>query len=208
MLAVFEEIKKGNIKLDTNILVKKEDILCDTKIFKNKEQYYSLEELVNWMITYSDNTATNVIIKNFGMDKINNYIKDVLKLKSTYLNRYMLDYKAIEEGLNNYTSQEDMLNTFEKLFHKEILTCNLCNKAIEILYNQHIQNQIVKYINPNVKYAHKTGTLDYLNHDVGVMDINDKFFYIGISVYNSESKDGNKELVANLGKVIYDNLKK
>lgn len=208
MLAVFEEIKKGNVKLDTNILVKKEDILYDTNIFKNKDQYYSLEELISWMITYSNNTATNVIIKTFGINKINEYIKNILKLKSTHLERYMLDYKAIENGLNNFTSQEDMLNIFEKLFHKEILTEELCIKAIEILYDQHIKDQIMKYIDKEVKYAHKTGSLDFLNHDVGVMNINGKLFYIGVSVLRSKYKEGNKELVANLGKLIYEYLNK
>lgn len=208
MLAVFEEIKKGNVKLDTNILVKKEDILYDTKLFKNKDQYYSIKQLINWMITYSDNTATNVIIKTFGMHKINEYTKKALKLKSTHLERYMLDYEAIANGLNNFTSQEDMLNIFEKLFHKEILTEKLCAKAIKILYDQHVQDQVTKYLDKKVQYAHKTGSLEFLNHDVGVMNINGKPFYIGISVVNSKYKEGNKELVANLGQLIYRYLNK
>ena len=84
---------------------------------------------------------------------------------------------------------------------------NLCDKTIEILYNQRRQNQVLRYIYQPVKYAHKTGSLDYLNHDVGVMNINNKYFYIGISVYNSKNKNGNKKLIGNLGKCIYEYLK-
>ena len=66
MLAVFDEIKNKNVNLDDMILVANDDILYDTKIFENGEGYYSIEELINWMIINSDNTATNVLLKHFA----------------------------------------------------------------------------------------------------------------------------------------------
>lgn len=140
------------------------------------------------MIIKSDNTATDVLLKHSGIENINHYIANVLKVKSTYLQRYMLDEKAIENGLNNYMSQKDMLNIFILLFKKEILNEELCNIAIDILYNQRCQNQIMRYIYEPIKFAHKTSALDYLNHDVGVMNINNKMVYNGSSIYNSNNK--------------------
>lgn len=160
------------------------------------------------MIIESDNTATNVLLKHFGIENINNYIVKVLRVKSTFLQRYMLDEKAIQNGLNNYMSQKDMLDIFTLLFNKKILNDELCDNAINILYNQRCQDQIMRYIFEPVKFAHKTGTLDYLNHDVGVMNIKDKLFYIGISVWNSSDKNGNKQLIGNIGKKVYFYLTK
>ncbi len=207
MLAILEEVNNKNLNLDDTILVADMDILNDTEVFENNQKYYSIYELINWMIINSDNTATNVLIKQVGMEKINNYITNTLKVKSTYLQRYMLDEEAIKKGLNNYTSQKDMLNIFTMLFNKEILNEELCNIAIEILYNQRCKNQVLRYIYDPIKYAHKTGSLDYLNHDVGVLCINDKLFYIGISVYNCKNKNGNRKLVGNIGKKAYDYIK-
>ena len=206
MLAIFNEVKNGKANLNDMIFVTKNDILYDTEIFENGEKKYSINELINWMIIESDNTATNVLLKHFGMENVNNYIANVLKVKSTYLQRYMLDKKAIESGLNNYTSQKDMLDIFTLLFNKEILNEELCDIAINILYNQRCQDQIMRYIFEPIKFAHKTGALDYLNHDVGVMNINNKMFYIGVSVYNSNNKKGNRKLIGNIGKTIYDYL--
>lgn len=206
MLAVLEEVNNKKISLNDKILVENEDILEDTEVFENRENYYTLEELINWMIIESDNTATNVIIKKFGMQNVNNYFTNVLKLQHTNLQRYMLDENAIKNGFNNYTSQEDMLIVFEKLFNKQILNEELCNKAIEILYNQRCQNLVMRHIYQPVKYAHKTGILDYINHDVGVMNINNKLYYIGISIYNAKDIEGNKALIGNLGRIIYDYL--
>ena len=39
------------------------------------------------------------------------------------------------------------------------------------------------------------------------MKINDKYFYIGFSIYKSKNKKGNKKLVGFLGKYIYEYLK-
>ena len=206
MLAIFNEVKNGKANLNDMIFVTQNDILYDTEIFENGEKKYSINELINWMIIESDNTATNVLLKHFGMENVNNYIANVLKVKSTYLQRYMLDKKAIESGLNNYTSQKDMLDIFTLLYNKEILNEELCVIAINILYNQRCQDQIMRYIFEPIKFAHKTGALDYLNHDVGVMNINNKMFYIGVSVYNSNNKKGNRKLIGNIGKKIYDYL--
>ena len=206
MLAVLEEVNNKKISLNDKILVENEDILEDTEVFENGENHYTLEELINWMIIESDNTATNVIIKKFGMQNVNNYFTNVLKLQHTNLQRYMLDENAIKNGFNNYTSQEDMLIVFEKLFNKQVLNEELCNKAIEILYNQRCQNLVMRHIYQPVKYAHKTGILDYINHDVGVMNINNKLYYIGISIYNAKNIEGNKALIGNLGRIIFDYL--
>ena len=98
------------------------------------------------MIIESDDTATIVLLKYFGIENINNYIINALNVKNTYVQRYMLDEKAIKNGLNNYMSQKDMLNIFTLLFSKKILNNELCEKAINILYNQRCQNQIMRYI--------------------------------------------------------------
>lgn len=206
MLAILDDVKNKNINLNNTILVTKDDIFNDTEIFENGEEYYSINELINWMIIESDNTATNVLLKHFGINNINNYISNVLNVKSTYVQRFMLDKNAIENGLNNYMSQKDMLDIFTLLFNKEILNVELCDIAINILYNQRCQDQIMRYIFEPIKFAHKTGSLDSLNHDVGVMNINNKMFYIGISIYNSTNKKGNKKLIGNIGKKIYNYL--
>ncbi len=207
MLSILEKIKQNKIMLTDRIFVKNIDILEDTEVFEQGEGYYTIEELINWMIIKSDNTATNVLINKVEFDYINQYIKKELKLEKTELNRLMLDNVARKNGKENYMSQKDMLKTFEMLYRKEILNNNLCNLAINILKKQRSQNQIMRYIYDNVDFAHKTGVLDYINHDVGVMHIKNRIYYIGISVYNCKEKRGDKQVVGKIGKLFYDNLR-
>lgn len=206
MLAILEQVRQNKIKLNDKLLVKNTDILEDTEVFEQGEGYYTIEELLNWMIIKSDNTSTNVLINKFNFKYINDYIKQELKLERTEVNRLMLDITARKNGKENYMSQNDMLKTFEALWNKEILNENLCGFAITILKKQRSQNQIMRYIYDNVDFAHKTGVLDFLNHDVGVMNINNQIIYIGVSVYNCNKKEGNKQIVGEIGKLVYNTI--
>lgn len=203
MLAVLEEVRKGNVKLDDMIYVDEHVLLDDSKVFEDGPRLASLYELLVWMIILSDNTSTNVIINYFGMDRINRYIQNVLELKSTSVQRIMLDFKAIEEGKNNYISMNDMLVMYQKLMNHEILNDELCEVALEILCRQRWQDDIMRYIYEPVTFAHKTGSLDYRNLDVGVMMVNNEKYFIGISV-KSVNIDGNQQLIGKLGRMIYD----
>lgn len=212
MLAVLEEVKKETMNLSDEILVQEDEFLKDvelseqSEVFENGDQWCTLEELITWMIIQSDNVATNVLIQKFGMNLINQYIKDQLKCNNTKLQRKMVDKDAVKKGLDNYITQADMDCMFEKLFKKEILNEELCEKAINILYHQRINNQISRYVYKPYKFAHKTGSLEYLNSDVGVINIKDKLYYIGISIYDLSNKKPNRKLAGKIGKEIISYL--
>lgn len=206
LLAILNEIKNQHCSLNDKIQVSSEDICKDSDVFEWKAKAYSLYELLTWMIINSDNTATNVLIRHFTKETINQYIQEELKMTSTSLQRKMLDYEAIQQGYNNYTSQKDQCKMFLKLMNHEILNDELCQIAFDILLSQRCQNQIMRYLYEPVLYAHKTGELDYLHHDCGVMKVNEQWYYVGVSI-KSENIEGNYPLMGQLGRVIYETLK-
>lgn len=82
------------------------------------------------------------------------------------------------------------------------MTNEFCDLALSILYKQKVNNQINKYIK-NIKFAHKTGSLEYLNSDVGIFELNKQIYFIGISVYDTPEKNGDRENVGRLSEIIY-----
>ncbi|WP_255222755.1 serine hydrolase, partial [Shouchella clausii] len=60
------------------------------------------------MIIVSDNTATNLIIELLGIEKINQLFKD-LGFNNTSLNRKMMDFEALKNGIDNTTTARDMV---------------------------------------------------------------------------------------------------
>lgn len=95
---------------------------------------------------------------------------------------------------------------FDLIVNKKILTSELCDLALYYLYNQKVNNQIPRYLK-DVKFAHKTGGLDYLNSDVGIFELNEQTYFIGISVYNTPTKEGDIQIVGKLSEIIYKYLK-
>lgn len=79
--------------------------------------------------------------------------------------------------------------------------------ALYYLYNQKVNNQIPRYIE-GVKFAHKTGALDYLNSYVGIFEVNERIYFIGISVYNTPKKEEDRKIVGKLSKIIYNYINK
>jgi len=206
LLYALKEVKEGKITLDTVLNVDEEEWLERTKLFESGATKCSLEELLNWMIINSDNTATNVLIEHFGIYNIDTYIKRDLALNTTTLQRKMLDFDAISNGRNNYISQYDVYNTFEKLFNRKILNPILCDKAIEILRNQRAKEYITRYVYKDVLFANKPGSLEGLINDAGVMCINGELYYIGIFIHDYDIKENALKLMGDLGRIIYGYL--
>ena len=96
-----------------------------------------------------------------------------------------------------------MNKCFENLINEDILNNELCNFAINTLYDQKINNQIPRYIS-NIKFTHKTGGLDYLNSDVGIFEKNGEMYFIGISIYDTPEKTGDRKSTSILAKIMYD----
>ncbi len=208
MLAALDRVQKGTLKIDQMLPVLPEEILDDTEVFDHGEPEYPLEELLTWMIINSDNTATNVLIEFLGMDEVNAYC-GTLGLKSTVLERKMLDWGAIRAGRNNYTSADDQLAIFSKLYHESILTPELCAIALRILKQQRDFNSAFRYIaDTNLTAAHKTGGLDYLNHDAGIFYLPDRDYYFGCFVTDAMGKTEenpiSKKLIGRLSKAVYE----
>jgi len=208
MLTALSRVQTGTLKMNQMLPVYAPEVLADTEVFDHGEPEYTLEELITWMIINSDNTATNVLIEFLGTDAVNAYC-GTLGLKSTVLERKMLDWDAIRAGRNNYISASDLLVVFSKLYHQSILTPELCGLALRILKQQRDFSSAFRYIcDSDLTAAHKTGGLNYLNHDAGIFYLPGSAYYFGCFVTDamedSEENPIAKKLIGRLSKAVYE----
>lgn len=93
----------------------------------------SLEDYAIYMILHSDNTATNVLIDELGMDAINT-LSASLGAPSTRLQRKMIQPEESARGNENLSTPRDAAAIMER-----IATCDLpmseasCRRVLEIL---------------------------------------------------------------------------
>lgn len=206
MLTVLDAVQKGELTLDHQIHIPDEFILDDSTVFEYGAQSMSVDALIKWMIILSDNTATNALIRLMGMERINDYCLSI-GLKNSRVERVMLDFAAVERGLNNYTSAQDQCDMFLKLYHQSILTPQLCEYALSVLLGQRWKDDLMRYIPDDVKVAHKTGSLDNLDHDSALFYLNGIRFYLGVFVWDAPDNRHAQQLIGRIGKRVYDEFK-
>lgn len=205
-----DKIEHNELRFTDVIRIKDELILKDdTESFPINERTFSagitIKELLKWMIIVSCNTSTNILIDLLGIDKINNYAKQ-LRLSNTSLNRMMCDRNAQLEGIENYATMTDIYRLYHMLWTNEILTPSLCAFAKTTLYNQRRNHKLLRYISYPVLFAHKTGGLPYVNHDAGILHVEDKDYFIGVLIQETETEDGDLILMGMIGETIISYL--
>lgn len=201
MLCALKAVQEGWYALSDALLV--EDILDDSIAFESGPREATLEELITWMIIRSDNTSTNRLIDLLGMEAINDSIA-VLGLTATSLQRKMLDFAAIEQGRNNYTSAADMLLCYKALYECGILDERLCALALSILRRQMDSRTGRRYIWEDVPMARKSGGLDYLSHDTGLILLENRPVYVGVFVQNAPDIGGDSKFIGRVFRNVYD----
>jgi beta-lactamase class A len=143
----------------------------------SEEIPFTLLDHAKMMIVLSDNAATNQLIATLGIDEINATCQK-LGLKDTILGRKMMDFEAKLQGKDNFTSCQDMLTIFE-LLHRNP---QQYDTAIQILKEQMLNDLLPTYTDrESYAFAHKTGELPGIRHDVGIMYLDAPIFVAFLS---------------------------
>lgn len=167
MLCVLEDVEAGKLSLDTKIHVEDTQCVGDEAPVVKAGYDVPLSVLLEYMITESNNSATNCLIDFLGMDKVNAFSAKI-GLTDTLLRRHMLDYESARQGRENRTSAKDMKALYEMLYKTRILTPFMCETALPILLRQK-DKELLMDSNPAQKAAHKTGGLSDIAHDAGIL---------------------------------------
>lgn len=167
MLHALEEVEAGRLSLDMNIPVEPRHCVGDEAPVIQNGSDVPLRVLLEYMITQSNNTATNVLIDLLGMESVNSFSMRA-GLTDTVLRRHMLDYEAARQGRENHTSAADMLRLYTLLHRGEVFTPFMCETALPILLRQQ-DKELLMFADPQKKAAHKTGGLSDIAHDAGIL---------------------------------------
>lgn len=165
----------------------------------------TVRELITLMIVLSDNTATNMLIDLVGMDAINKTMVD-LGLKSTVLRRQMMDFDAARAGKENDTCASDVALLFGIIESRQNLPREYGTLMLDILKRQQVRDKLPFYLPEETVLANKTGTLAGVEHDGGILFLPKGSYIISILTADLEVNYQGLQLVASIGKVLYDHF--
>ena len=169
LAAVMEKASQGDIDINETITLRSSDKVGGAGILGGYPTgtELSLREVMKLMITHSDNTATNMVIDRIGMDAINAYIRRN-GYADTILQRKMMDYDAIDAGLENYSSAKDLGDIFLKIYHHKCVNQKYDEIMIDFLKGQ-TDDECFETALPDKIVADKTGALIGMFADGGII---------------------------------------
>lgn len=203
LIAVFDFIERKHLSLNSKIKIDKENKVEFSVVTEQDLEDSTLYELLVWMIITSDNSATNVLIDLIGMDELNAYFNKI-GLTNTKLQRKMMDFDRLQQGLDNETNARDMSNLFTQIYEQNLLSEQNSRLVIDILSRQRVHEGLKRYIADDVQIAHKTGSLDTVCHDAGIVYHNSGDYIIGIFTTLSKDVENGKKLIGQISKIAYD----
>ncbi len=221
---IYAQASEGKLKLDEELVMRQADIVSGSGVLRELSAgtKLKLKDIGNLMIVVSDNTATNMLIERIGGDAVNARM-DKLKLPRTRLMRKIRgdgkQLKAAEGwsqaglleenkkyGIGSSTSLEmiqllEMLESGKLAGSKEIL---------EILKRQQYSDGIGRKLD-GLTIANKTGSLDHLRSDVGIVYTKSGPIAMAITVEDIPGIDYGEDnigllMIADLAKLIVDGL--
>ena len=170
LLYLMEKVEEGELALNETYELRKSDKVGGSGELQFKPDGYLItyEHLASEMIRVSDNTATNILIRKVGLKSFQEWLH-FNGYKTTQLNRYMMDFDAIAKGQQNYTSSEEMNRLLLSLLNEKSLSKASTLQVIEWMENCEDKSALPFLLPEGVAIAHKTGSLEYVRGDAGIV---------------------------------------
>lgn len=178
MTEVFHQIAQGKMNWTDEIILTKEKKAGGSGILGefSDNTKLDLRSAVNLMIVVSDNSATNLILDKITADSVNDFM-DTLGLKQTRSLRKIggggdskanLDARLKLFGIG-VSSPKDMVKLLEMLENGEVVSKEASAEMIAILRRQQYKDGIGRSLPDTLPSASKSGSLDRLRSDVGII---------------------------------------
>ncbi len=227
MIECFAEASEGKLDLAEGIQLTEDEKVSGSGILQDLSvREYPLRDLIMLMITLSDNTATNLVINRVGGNAVNARMAK-LGLEQTRSMRKILGdgnkLKPNPSGISDEgakpenkkwgigrSSPHEMVMLLEKLYRGELVNKAASAEMLEILKKQRDHSGIGRDMK-DVVIANKSGALDALRSDVGILYAKQGTIAMAITVDGMPVPDWSPDnagelLISALSEILVDSL--
>ena len=229
MAECFADAADGKLDLKQPLKVTADDKVSGSGILQDLSDNDELpmRDMIDLMIVLSDNTATNLILNRIGGNAVNARMAQ-LGLQQTRVMRKILgdrnDLKPFPSGITEEgakpenkkwgigrSSPSEMVILLEKIYRGELVNKTSSDEMLAILKRQRDHNAIGRDMK-DVTIANKSGALDALRSDVGIIYSPHGPIAMAITVDNMPEIDWSPDnpgelLISQLSEILVDGLK-
>ena len=161
-----------------------------------KGESYTIDELVERMIVYSDNEAKNLILTQMQMSHLEKIYKDLGMVVPGII------------ALDDTISVRSYASFFRILYNGSYLSRELSNKALKLLTQSEFKDGLVAGIPKDIPIAHKFGERGFADgikqlHDCGIIYYSENPYILCIM---TRGRDWNKlsSSIKNISQIVYE----
>lgn len=213
---VFKQTEKGKFSISDSIKVYNEfKSIYDgssytLKAINDSEQnLYSrigskvtIEDLLYRMITQSSNLATNMMIDLVGAKNVMKTMRNIGANEMKVL-RGVEDSKAFEHNMNNMITANDLMILFDQIAQGKMISKKTSDAMVAILSKQHFRGIIPAGLPSDIKVANKTGSINKVSHDSGIVYLPDGRKYVLILLSKGIEEDAAKRTLSSVSTYVY-----
>jgi beta-lactamase class A len=217
-LAVLRKVDKNELNLTRIVTITKNDIVGGirgpiARLFKGHELNLTVLDLLKYMVSDSDNTACDQLIKlSGGPKKITSYLREwgIVDINVSRSESQIL-IEGSEPGPTalDATSPTSMTLLYEKFIKNEILSEISTNQLIDLMLNSKTPPHIKKGISNDYAVANKSGWCGEIcvnDSAVVIHKISKKKYIIAVFLYGKSDYQRASNLIARIAKLGMDTL--
>lgn len=179
MLAALQAAQTGLLSLDQKVAVEYRHHVGGAGVLFELHDGVELTvlDLCRLMIVISDNVASNLLLDLLPEGAMPALFSQ-LGMHRSVLGRRFMDQPR--PGHDNRTSAYDMGLCLAALARGEVLDRSHTNQALSIMRRQQFREKIPLMLPPELSVAHKTGELEGVRHDVGIVELPEQSYVLSL----------------------------
>jgi len=203
LVAFLQDVDAGKIRLDETLTIQEEDYADGSgeMQFQALGTAYTALETAEMMITISDNTATNILVRRLGGADVLNQRFQSWGMSNTVIRSPLADLSG-----TNTTTPKELTELLAKVSQGELLSLRSRDRLMEIM-----QRTVADALLPagtaddKAIIAHKTGTLDNMIGDTGIIDTpNGRRYILTVLVERPTADERAEDLIRQVAGTVYD----
>ncbi|MFM2312979.1 MAG: hypothetical protein RLZZ04_2255 [Cyanobacteriota bacterium] len=205
LVAFFQDVDRGQISLDEQLIMTKDVIASGSGSmqYEPPNSKFSALKTAEQMMTISDNTATNMLIKRMGGMKQLNQRFLRMGLAATTLHNPLPDLTG-----TNTTSAADLGNLLVKIDGGGLVSLRSRDRLLYIMRNIVRNTLLPEGLESGAIIAHKTGDIKSVLGDVGIIDMpNGKRYIASVLVKRPDNSPLAKEFIQKASGTTYQYFK-
>ena len=182
MLESMYQVKEGKVSFDDTLMLHKADQVSGSGVLLlfHTPAPINFETALVMMITQSDNTAANLVLEHVGRERVNARLRSLGFPITTSIRPIGHPEQGDQSpalkpfGIGRTTAKE-MAGILESIQRCDLRDQKLCDRMIDIMEHQFWRNCIPHFLEDAdttevvSHVANKTGSLDHVRNDVGLV---------------------------------------